>query len=215
MYTCSVCNNNYTRRDNMKRHQYTQHTMEDADTESINSVDSSGSESEDSIHSDDSDVSEAETIHSELDSSSDEEDVEDENENNRYDLWEYLKNKAMTEEVREKYDRNMEALKSNDLSEEELSVSAKQTVLPEIRKGISDAYTELLLLWHYANRDSVHKKITRTKRKLIEDEEYDAEEAIRYAVRKRRFLIQEATGTLDGDDIDIVNEEEDEDTDQY
>ena len=56
------------------------------------------------------------------------------------------------------------------------------------------------------------KKIMSTKRKLQEDDDYEAQEAIKYAVKKRKFLIQEATGTLSDDelDYDIEDEEEEE-----
>ena len=39
-----------------------------------------------------------------------------------------------------------------------------------------------------------------TKRKLQEDDDYEAQEAIKYAVKKRKFLIQEAAGTLSDDE---------------
>ena len=75
-----------------------------------------------------------------------------------------------------------------------------------------NAYTRMLLLWHYANRDPVNKKIVKTKRKLIDEEDYDPDEAIRYAVHKRRYLIFKATNTLGGDDStdEEVEEEENE-----
>ena len=57
-----------------------------------------------------------------------------------------------------------------------------------------------------------NKKNISTKRKLQENDDYEAQEAIKYAVKKRKFLIQEATGTLsDGKlDYDIEDEEEEE-----
>ena len=47
-----------------------------------------------------------------------------------------------------------------------------------------------------------------TKRKL-QDDDYEAQEAIKYAVKKRKCLIQEATGTLNDDELyyDIEDEE--------
>ena len=51
-----------------------------------------------------------------------------------------------------------------------------------------------------------------TKRKLQEDDDYEAQEAIKYAVKKRKFLIQDPTGTLSDDelDYDIEGKEEEE-----
>ena len=48
------------------------------------------------------------------------------------------------------------------------------------------------------------------KRKLQEDDDYEAQEAIKYAVKKRKFLIQEATGTVSDDELDYEIEEEEE-----
>ena len=59
------------------------------------------------------------------------------------------------------------------------------------------------------------KKIMSTKRKLQEDYGYEAQEAIKYAVKKEKFLIQEATGTLSDDEIDYDIEEEEEEEMRY
>ena len=57
------------------------------------------------------------------------------------------------------------------------------------------------------HKDPVHKKIMSTKRKLQEDDDYEAQEAIKYAVKKRKYLIQEATGTLSDDELEDEEEE--------
>ena len=50
-----------------------------------------------------------------------------------------------------------------------------------------------------------------TKRKLQEDDDFEAKEAIKYAMKERQFLIQEATGTLGDDELDYdIEDEEDE-----
>ena len=59
-----------------------------------------------------------------------------------------------------------------------------------MREIINETYTDMLMLWCYAEEDDSHEKIMTTKRNLMEDEEYDADEAIRFAVKKRIFLIQ-------------------------
>ena len=60
-----------------------------------------------------------------------------------------------------------------------------------------------------------HKKNMSTKRKLQEDDDYEAQEAIKYAVKKRKFLIQEATGTLSDDELDYDIEDEEEEEMRY
>ena len=90
-------------------------------------------------------------------------------------------------------------------------MNAFREVIPEIIVSIYKDYEQLLLLWHYAEEDESHQKVMETKRKLIEDENYDDVEAIRYAVKKRRYLIQQRTKTLDDDFEAPRGDETDED----
>ena len=54
-----------------------------------------------------------------------------------------------------------------------------------------------------------------TKQNLQEDDDYEAQEAIKYVVKKRKFLIQEATGTLNDDELDYDIEDEEEEEMRY
>ena len=47
---------------------------------------------------------------------------------------------------------------------------------------------------------SMHRKILTTKWKLQEDDDYESEEAMRYTVKKWKYLIWKATGTLSDDE---------------
>ena len=76
-----------------------------------------------------------------------------------------------------------------------LEMNAFREVMHEIIDSIYKDYEQLLLLWHCAEEDESHQKVMETKRKLREDENYDDVEAIRYAVKKRRYLIQQRTKT--------------------
>ena len=49
-----------------------------------------------------------------------------------------------------------------------------------------------------------------TKQKWQEDNDYEAHEAIKYAVKKRKFPVQDATDTLSDDKLDYDIEDEDE-----
>ena len=55
-------------------------------------------------------------------------------------------------------------------------------------------------------QDPIHQKILKTKRKLQEDYDYESEEAMRYAVKKRKYLILKATGTLSDDELEDEDE---------
>ena len=209
VHTCSECGHSFTRRHNMLRHQQEFHPeLKDSDTESDDEAD---------------DIADEEDPEDELEEDSGNEENRDEESDNeeeeipqKYNLWVHLKQKALgNKAVQKKYEEALETL-----SDESTNQNAMRVVLPDIRKLVYQYYEQLLLLWHYAEEDSSHNSIMETKRKLVDEEDYDDEEAIRYAVKKRRFLIQKETDTLDedyetqnsGSDADSVDEPESIDT---
>ena len=44
---------------------------------------------------------------------------------------------------------------------------------------------------------------------MAKEDDYEAQEAIKYAVKKRKFPVQDATGTLSDDELDYDIEDED------
>jgi hypothetical protein len=76
-------------------------------------------------------------------------------------------------------------------------------------------YAQRLLLNRVLHADSTHQKVIATAKRLHDEDEYDAEESLRYAVRKQRYLLNKkledyahptATLTEDGDEDGHVNE---------
>ena len=59
-------------------------------------------------------------------------------------------------------------------------------------------------------KDPVHKTIMNKKRKVQEDDDYGAGEVIKFAVKKKTYLVQEATGTLSDDKPEDGDDEKDE-----
>ena len=88
------------------------------------------------------------------------------------------------------------------MTADEAHQEAYQHVLPKLRRNIMSNYVQKIVDAAKLHKDPVHKRIMSTKRKLQEDDDYEAQEAIKYAVKKRKFLIQEATGTLSDDELD-------------
>ena len=84
--------------------------------------------------------------------------------------------------LKENIDRNIDTLIDTDIDRE------------AILDTISDYYTTLLKLHHFTRKDKYHKKIMTTKKRLMEEEEYGATEAIDAAVKQRRFAISQAAG---------------------
>ena len=75
---------------------------------------------------------------------------------------------------------------------DEAHQEAYQQVLPKLRRNIMTNYVRKIVGAAKLHKDPVHKKIISTKRKLQEDNDYESQEVIKYAVKKRKFLIQEA-----------------------
>ena len=69
-------------------------------------------------------------------------------------------------------------------------------VLPSLRRNIRKLYMAKIDLNEKLRRDGVHKQIMTTKRRLEDNENFSADEAMRYAIKKRKYLIQDVTGTL-------------------
>ena len=93
------------------------------------------------------------------------------------------------------------------MTADEAHQEAYQHVLPKLRRNIMSNYVRKIVDAAKLHKDPVHKKIMSTKRKLQEDDDYEAQEAIKYAVKKRKYLIQEATGTLSDDELEDEEEE--------
>ena len=183
-------------------HEHTGDELEVDETSDINPQNSSDENSDDD----------------EIDAGNSDEDSDEESggeegdEHNEYNLWSYLKKIAFkNDEILNKFGEAMERNINDGMSEDEAKKKAIRIVLPDIRKDIYKNYTDMLLLWHFAEQDDSHEKVMDTKRKLMEDEDYDAEEAIRYAVKKRKYLIQKESKIREGDLVMLEESESDED----
>ena len=140
-----------------------------------------------------------------------EEEVEEEEEDTtsgKYDLWNNLYEQAWTTALEEAYEEEKGSFIEKGLSEDAARKSAFKMILPALRQSITSNYVKQLLLCSNMKKDPGHKKIMATKRKLVEEENYGEDEALRYALKKRKYLIQEKTGTLSDDDPPDVDEDD-------
>jgi hypothetical protein len=71
--------------------------------------------------------------------------------------------------------------------------NAERVAATELRtayeRTLHDVYEQRLLLNRALHADSTHQKVIATAKRLRDEDEYDAEESLRYAVRRRRFLL--------------------------
>ena len=94
-------------------------------------------------------------------------------------------------------------LTQSGLDEETAGETAYSNILPELQKELQSIYLQRLQWIQQLKKDPVHKKIMQTKNALVNDDDFDPEEAMEAAV-KRKFLIKrrlkDYSFTQDSDD---------------
>ena len=204
MPLCPECNRPFSRHSNMVRHLHNVHheNEEKIEIEDETASDSDGENSDDvkshhEIDSDDESMSEDEEMESDDDNDGEDEEKDDAT---TYDLWNYLKDAARKDvSLASKFEEIKQRLDNGDLSEEELSEEARRVLKPDVLKHICKHYANFLKIWHFAKDNKYHRQIMKTKRKLIDEEEFSPAEAIEQAVKKRKYLIVKATDLLEDD----------------
>ena len=98
-----------------------------------------------------------------------------------------------------------ESLINTSLDEQSVKDKAFSNMLPKLQKELENIYMERLVWMRQLKKDPVHKKIMHTKDALVENDDFDPEEALEAAVDKRKFLIRRL---LKGYDFDEENDDE-------
>ena len=83
-----------------------------------------------------------------------------------------------------------ESLINTGLDEQSAKDKAFSNMLPKHQKELENIYMERLVWMRQLKKDPVHKKIMHTKDALVENDDFDPEEALEAAVDKRKFLIR-------------------------
>ena len=99
-----------------------------------------------------------------------------------------------------------EILINSGLDEQSAKDKAYSNILPKLQKELENIYMERLLWMKQLKKDSVHKKIMHTEDALVENDDFDPEEALEAAVDKRKFLIKRL---LKGHNFDEENDDDD------
>ena len=195
----------------MLRHKITAHRKMEEEEEELKSEDGDTNDEDTTSEAsadEDSDAEESDvevTDRAEGDDD-DEDEVEDgeEEDADKYNLWSYLKNCAVADDNLKAHAEELkERLIDGELSDEEVTQQAMRVVRPDILKHIYDHYLNFLKIWHFAKEDKYHKQVMRTKRRLMDEEDFEPVEAIEQAVKKRKFLIQKATEMLDDIPLEV------------
>ena len=115
----------------------------------------------------------------------------------------------LIEEAKQRRNINLEDMKESlintGLDEQSAKGKAFSNMLPKLQKELENIYMERLVWMRQLKKDPVHKKIMHTKDALVENDDFDPEEALEAAVDKRKFLI---TRLLKRYDFDEENDDD-------
>ena len=126
-------------------------------------------------------------------SSSGEEDAEsseemnDSDESEEEDPWGVLIHEAAMK-LRRKHNKLVQSFRNGGLSETDAKKQAFSEVLPDLRKKLGNIYLDRLKWMTQMKRDSVHRKIMKTKDAFVDEDDFDPDEALTAAIKKRKFL---------------------------
>ena len=130
-------------------------------------------------------------------SSSGEEDVEsseemndsDQSEEEIEDPWGVLIHEAAME-LRTKHNEIVQSFQNGGFSEIDAKKQAFSEILPDLRKKLGNIYLDRLKWMTQMKRDPVHRKIIKTKDAFVDEDDFDPDEALTAAIKKRKFLLE-------------------------
>ena len=145
----------------------------------------------------------------EEDSSSSKE--EEEADDDEPDPWSLLC-QNVREDLKEPYLKEVQQLLDKGKSQEYAENSALNILLPVSRRRLRRTYLERLKWTHRIKHDAIHRKVMKTLRRFIEEDDMDFDEAAESAVAKRKFrlnrLMQKKLLPEDNDEEEVEEEVE-------
>ena len=128
---------------------------------------------------------EVEPEEEETSSSEEEEEADDDDEP---DPWRPLRQKV-GEDLKETYLKEVQQFLDRGKSQHYAENAAFNALLPVSRKSLRSTYLERLKWTHHIKHDAMHRKVMKTLRRFIEEDDMDFDEAAESAVAKRKFLL--------------------------
>ena len=139
------------------------------------------------------------------DASNEDESLEQTNDSDEEaDPWRALIDEA-TAELHTKHSELAQSFKNEGFSEIDAKKQAFAAILPELRKELGNVYMDRLQWMTQLKRDPVHRKIMKTRDAFVAEDEFDPDEALVAAVKKRKFLLEDRQHFPDEDDDDEDN----------
>ena len=84
----------------------------------------------------------------------------------------------------------MQSFENQGFSEIDTKKQAFAAFLPELRREMGNVHMDRLQWMSQLKRDPVHRKIMKTRDAFVADDEFDPDEALVAAVKKRKFLLE-------------------------
>ena len=75
------------------------------------------------------------------------------------------------------------------LQKDDAEIQVSHRLLPVYRKKLGHLYLQYVRWYHDLKTDPVHKKVMKTIRSFMEDDEMDYTEAVEAAISKRKYLL--------------------------
>ena len=132
-------------------------------------------------------------VSSEEDAESSEEDAEsskemnDSDESEEEDPWGALIREAAME-LRTKHNEIVQSFQNGGFSEIDAKKQAFSEILPDLRKKLGNIYLDRLKWMTQMKRDPVHRKIMKTKDAFVDEDDFEPDEALTAAIKKRNFV---------------------------
>ena len=93
------------------------------------------------------------------------------------------------EDLKETYLKEVQQFLDRGKSQHYAEMAAFYALLPVSRRRLRRTYLERLKWTHHIKHDAIHRKVMKTLRLFIEEDDMDFDEAAESAVAKRKFLL--------------------------
>ena len=117
------------------------------------------------------------------------EEINDSDESEEADPWGVLIHEVAME-LCTKHNELVQSFQNDSFSEIDAKKQAFSEILPDLRQELGNIYLDRLKWMTQMKRDSVHRKIMKTQDAFIDEDDFDPDEALSAAIKKRKFLLE-------------------------
>ena len=201
-HQCPKCERQFARSDSLRRHLTSGICSEDMESETM-------SENEASAMSEESDAETSRShqkedifgkytdkeygIHDDSVTDYTDEDDKDEHysrKKSKFDPWTFFVNGAHSI-LQDTFNEGVQHIieKNPDMNTDEAEEVTFDKLEPRYRAEAIGQYKAFLKFSKAMKKDALHKKITDTAKRLLDEDDFDEDDALKYAIKKRRYLL--------------------------